>query len=131
MRTGVRISSKRSQILQCNLPYDVFSRELERGNWCHPFDERGERRDYRDIPKSLRGLIDDPFRSLAGALKRGGGYTKDKSLFSEFRWVDFLRDWIERETIENDFDVALALAMNLARSSQARGLSGWLGSVGD
>jgi hypothetical protein len=114
-----------------NLPHDVFWSALQSRNWCRPFDDKGERRDYRDIPKSLGDLIDDPFRSLAGALKRGGGYTKDKSLFSEFRWADFLRDRIERETIENDFDCALALAMSLARSYQARALPGWLGSVSD
>jgi hypothetical protein len=42
-----------------------------------------------------------------------------------------LLDRIERETIENDFDCALALAMSLARSYQARALPGWLGSVSD
>ena len=114
-----------------NLPHDVFWSALESRNWSHPFDDKGERRDYRDLPKSIGDLIDDPFRSLAGALKRGGGYTKDKSPFSEFRWADFLRDRIERETIENDFDCALELAMSLARSCEAKALPGWLGSVSD
>ena len=53
------------------------------------------------------------------------------SPFSEFRWADFLRDRIERETIENDFDCALALAMSLARSCEAKALPGWLGSGSD
>ncbi len=111
------------------LSHDVFWSALESRNWSHPFDDKGERHDYRDIPKSIGDLIDDPFRSLAGALKRAGGYTKDKSPFSEFRWADFLRDWIERETIENDFDCALALAMSLAWSREAKALPGWLAGV--
>jgi hypothetical protein len=54
---------------------------------------------------------------------------KDKSPFSEFRWADFLRDRIERETIESDFDCALALAMSLAWSREAKALPGWLAGV--
>jgi len=114
-----------------SLAPDAFWSTLESRNWSHPFDDQGQRRDYRDMPKSISDLIDDPFRSLAGPLKRGGGYSKDKSPFSEFRWADFLRDRIERETIENDFDCALALAMSLARSCEAKGLPGWLGSGSD
>jgi hypothetical protein len=109
------------------LSRDEFWSALEGRNWSHPFDDTGERRDYTDVPKSLDDLIDDPFRSLAGALKRAGGYTKDKAPFSEFCWADFLRDRIGRQTIECDFDFALALAVRLARSHEARALPGWLG----
>jgi hypothetical protein len=37
----------------------------------------GRRRGYEDIPKSIKDLIDDPFRSLAGQLRRVGGFAKD------------------------------------------------------
>jgi hypothetical protein len=30
-----------------------------------------------DIPKSVSALVDDPFRSLAGELRRVGGFAKD------------------------------------------------------
>ena len=76
---------------ESSLPHDEFWAVLERYYWVHPFDDKGERVSYRNIPKSISKLIDDPYRSLAGALKRAGGYTKDKSPFSEFRWADFLR----------------------------------------
>ena len=76
---------------ESSLPHDEFWAVLERYYWVHPFDDKGERVAYRNIPKSISKLIDDPYRSLAGALKRAGGYTKDKSPFSEFRWADFLR----------------------------------------
>jgi hypothetical protein len=55
------------------------------------------------MPKTVFDLTDDPFRSLAGALKRTGGYAKDKAPFSEFRWADFLRNRIARPTVEFDF----------------------------
>ena len=77
------------------------------------------------MPTSVDDLIDDPFRSLAGAVKRAGGYAKDRSPFSEFRWADFLRCRIARELVERDFGRALALAMNLAQSNEAAALPGW------
>ena len=77
------------------------------------------------MPASVGELIDDPFRSLAGAVKRAGGYAKDKAPFSEFRWADFLRHRIPREMIERDFGRTLALAMNLSQSTEAAALPGW------
>lgn len=109
------------------LSHDEFWAALERHYWIHPFDDKGARVAYRDIPKSIHELIDDPYRSLAGALKRTGGYTKDKSPFSEFRWADFLRSRIDNESIAGDFDRALHQAMKLAQSCEARELPGWLG----
>jgi hypothetical protein len=80
---------------------------------------------YDDMPESVNDLTDDPYRSLAGALKRVGGYAKDKAPFSEFRWADFLRRRITRELVEHNFGRALALAMNLAQSTEAAALPGW------
>ncbi len=68
---------------------DTFWTVLDNRSWMHPFDDRGRRRGYKDIPKSVRDLIDDPFRSLAGELRRAGGFAKDTTPFSEFLWADF------------------------------------------
>jgi hypothetical protein len=108
-----------------DLSNDEFWRILEDRRWTHPFDDEGERCAYEVLPKFVGDLVDDPFRSLAGALKRAGGYKKDKSPFSEFRWADFLRARIERRVVEFDFSGALELAMNLARSRDAEALPGW------
>ena len=102
-----------------------FWATLESHNWTHPFDAEGRRRPYDEMPASVNDLIDDSFRSLAGALKRAGGYAKDKAPFSEFRWADFLRGRIPRELVERNFGRALALAMNLAQSAEAAALPGW------
>jgi hypothetical protein len=93
----------------------------------HPFDDKGRRRDYKDIPKSVRGLVDDPFRSLAGELRRAGGFAKDTTPFSEFLWADFLRRRIKRKLVELDFDRALITAMKHAKSQEAIFLPGWCG----
>src|SRR6202022_1812673 len=48
------------------LDQDAFWFVLENRSWMHPFDDEGRRRGYKDIPKSIDELVDDPFRSLAG-----------------------------------------------------------------
>ena len=47
---------------------------MECRNWTHPYDADGRRRPYNDLPKTVDKLIDDPFRSLAGELRRAGGF---------------------------------------------------------
>lgn len=96
----------------------------ERG-WCHPYDAAGIRRPMSDIPKTVSLLADDPFRSLAGALRRAGGFTKKATPFSEFAWADFLRERIEHEWLASDFEGALGQALDLATRTAARDLPGW------
>ena len=111
------------------LDRDAFWTVMDNRNWMHPFDDAGRRRHYRDIPKSVTGLVDDPFRSLAGELRRAGGFAKDTTPFSEFLWADFLRRRIKRKAVEKDFDAALDHAVKLAKSEEADYLPGWCGPV--
>jgi hypothetical protein len=106
-----------------------FWAAMDHHQWVHPFDRHGVRRDYRDVPFHLTHLHDDPYRSLAGELRRCGGYAKDATPFSEFLWADFFRPLIAHDLIEHDFDKALAKAKKLARSQQARYLPGWCGVI--
>ena len=71
------------------LDQDAFWTVMDNRSWMHPFDSKGERRHYSDIPKRVSDLIDDPFRSLAGELRRAGGFAKDTTPFSEFLWRIF------------------------------------------
>jgi hypothetical protein len=109
------------------LESDVFWTVLDDRNWMHPFDDEGRRRHYQDIPKSVRKLIDDPFRSLAGELRRAGGFAKDTTPFSEFLWADFLRRRMKRKLVESNFDRAIEEALELAKSTDADYLPGWCG----
>jgi hypothetical protein len=99
--------------------------------WCHPYDAEGVRRDFDDIPSSIAKLADDPYRSLAGELRRAGGFAKDTTLFSEFLWADFLRSRVRRKQIESQFAAALAKALKLAKSEAAAYLPGWCGPHAD
>jgi hypothetical protein len=113
------------------LEIDAFWFVLDNRNWMHPFDDEGRRRHYADIPKSLNKLKDDPIRSLAGELRRAGGFAKEVTPFSEFLWADFLRHRIKRSLVENNFDRALEFAMKLAKSQDATYLPGWCGPAPD
>src|ERR1700722_1830397 len=108
---------------------EAFWFVLDNRALMHPFDTHGRRRPYGEIPSSIAALVDDPYRSLAGELRRVGGYAKDTTPFSEFLWADFLRRRIDRKEVERDFDRARGAALKLARSRDADYLPGWCGPI--
>jgi hypothetical protein len=114
-----------------SLERDQFWFVLDNRGMMHPFDENGRRRHHGDIPKSVADLRDDPFRSLAGELRRAGGFAKDTTPFSEFLWADFLRRRIKPKQVKKDFAKSLAKARELAKSEEANYLPGWCGPVID
>lgn len=56
---------------------EAFWGVMDNKRWVYPYDAKGERRPFRDLPKSVVDLKDDPFRSLAGELRRMGGFAND------------------------------------------------------
>jgi hypothetical protein len=111
------------------LDRDAFWFVMDNRDWTHPFDADGRRRPFGDLPKSVDKLVDDPFRSLAGELRRAGGFAKDTTPFSEFLWADFLRRRMKRKAVETNFDHALEQALELSKSVDANYLPGWCGPV--
>jgi len=111
------------------LPADSFWFVMDNRNWMHPFDEQGRRQAYDALPKSVEGLVDDPYHSLAGELRQVGGYAKDTTPFSEFLWADYLRRTVDRKLVEGQFGEALKQAMQLAKGAEADYLPGWSGPV--
>jgi hypothetical protein len=110
---------------------DAFWGVLDNRRWVYPYDAKGERRLFSDIPKTIADLKDDPFRSIAGALRRIGGFAKDTTPFSEFLWADFLRRKMSRKSVENDFEKAIEKALGFAKSKDAIYLPGWCGAASD
>ncbi len=108
------------------LEKEAFWVFMDNRGWLHPYDAEGKRRGWEDLPKSISDLADDPYRSLAGALRRAGGFAKDTTPFAEFLWADFLR---RRVRIGRNFNKALDAAMVLAKSGDADFLPGWCGPV--
>jgi hypothetical protein len=110
---------------------DSFWGVMDNKRWAYPYDSKGERRHFRDIPKSVADLKDDPFRSLAGELRRAGGFAKDTTPFSEFLWADFFRRRLSRRMVEDNFAKAIEKGLALAKSPDAVYLPGWCGPAPD
>ena len=111
---------------------DAFWGVLDSRRWVYPYDSKGERAAYKDLPKTVAGLKDDPFRSLAGELRRVGGYAKDTTPFSEFLWADFLR----RRSVAQERSMPTSTRRRrrrsaLAKSQDAIYLPGWCGPALD
>lgn len=109
------------------LGQEAFWVFLDNRGWLHPFDQRGKRRDYSAIPKHVGKLTDDPFRSLAGAVREAGGYAKETMPFSDFIWADYFRRRIKPAHLDRKFEQTVAAAVSLARSRDASFMPGWCG----
>jgi hypothetical protein len=110
---------------------DAFWGVMDNKRWVYPYDSKGERCHFKDIPKSIKDLKDDPFRSLAGEIRRAGGFAKDTTPFSEFLWADFLRRKMSRKSVDDNFSKAVEKALALAKSDDAIYLPGWCGPHSD
>jgi hypothetical protein len=109
------------------LDRDAFWFFLDNRSLMHPYDAEGRRRGYEEIPGSVRDLVDDPFRSMAGELRRVGGFAKETLPFSEFLWADFLRRRMALKVVQSNFTHAMEKALDLAKSVDANYLPGWCG----
>ncbi|MES1156357.1 MAG: ParB-like protein [Alphaproteobacteria bacterium] len=100
---------------------------LDSHGWVHTYDADGERVGFDAIPKHIAKLADDPYRSLAGAVRRAGGFAKDATPYVEFMWASFFRTRIAKADIAKDFEGALDDALKLAHGGDADYLPGWCG----
>jgi hypothetical protein len=110
---------------------DAFWGVMDNKRWVYPYDAKGARRHFRELPRTVEDLRDDPFRSLAGELRRAGGFAKDTTPFSEFLWADFLRRRLSRKSVEDNFAKAVEKSLALVRGHDAVYLPGWCGPATD
>ena len=104
----------------------TFWRTMEFRAWTHPYDHRGRRRDFADMPQKLTKMQNDPYRSLAGLVRMAGGYAKDTAPFSEFLWADFFRPRVAARLIVGQQGRATRMGVKLSRSKDACYLPGWI-----
>ena len=109
------------------LEKEAFWVFMDNRAWLHPYDAEGKRRPWEDLPKRIADMADDPYRSLAGALRRAGGFAKDTTPFAEFLWADFFRRRIKPGRLKSHFNKALDEALTLAKSGDTDFLPGWCG----
>lgn len=116
------------------VPPQLFWLRMEFGGWAHPYDENGKRCDSGAIPSNLGQLRDDPYRSLAGFVRKAGGCAKDATPFTEFLWAEYFRQLIPVAKLQPTKDEALLHAtvqeaVLLACSADAKFLPGWTGGI--
>ena len=65
---------------------------LDNRNWMQHVRRRGHQRPYKDLPKTVADLIDDPFRSLAGDCDAPAGSPRTRRLSANSCWRIFCVD---------------------------------------
>lgn len=106
------------------LDIKTFWRTMEFYGWSPPYDKNGTRVSYDHIPLTINNLEDDPYRSLAGALRVPGGFAKDVTPYAEFLWADYFRHRIPAKQLKMSLDSVLQEALLLAGSDSANHLPG-------
>lgn len=111
------------------MSYLMFWRVMHAKKWTYLYDQFGDGpRQALYLPLDVRGMADDPYRSLAWLVRQQGGYENSTKTFFEFEWANFFRsqkllDQHGREALNS----ATKKAVKLARSPAACKLPGFTG----
>jgi len=116
-----------------------FWKHLKVNNEVYLEDQNGTPIKPNDLPTSVKNLKNDPFRSLAGAVRESCGFKKGDTSSSsqdylEFQWADYLRaHWgptgLATSDIDREFDSATNAALHLAVETAAASLPGYTGKI--
>ncbi|CAD6558433.1 ParB-like protein [Paraburkholderia sabiae] len=104
-----------------------FWLSMENRHWVSPFDARGERIAFQQMPKHVWESEEDDFRDLAADARDAGGYAKTDVPLADFRWADFFRRYLPAPFSEPEYGARIAQAVALAQADLAVGLPGYLG----
>ena len=109
--------------------YREFWRQMTRERLAYMHDQFGDGpRSPLYLPNDIRGLADDPYRSLAWLVRKEGGYENSDEPFAEYKWASLFRG---RRLLESrgrrGLRAALRESVDLARSPAAKNLPGYVG----
>jgi hypothetical protein len=104
---------------------DFWSR-MKSANWVYLYDKGAGPKDVSALPTHLADMTDDPYRSLAWAVRDAGGYGADDAVpYADFHWADFFRSRVKIGEGDAGFDQAVQEALKLAHSPEAKGMPGY------
>jgi hypothetical protein len=110
------------------LSYHRFWQKMARLNYAYLYDQFGngpQKPLY--LPMDIRGMADDPYRSLAWMVRKEGGYENTNVTFAEFQWADLFRKKCLLDTQgRSGFHPAVAKGLRVAKSSAAKALPGYI-----
>lgn len=109
------------------MTFAQFWKRMDRGNSVYPYCQFGEGpREPIYLPRDIRGLADDPYRSLAWFVRKAGAFENSEKNFAEFQWANFFRSKKLLKSGGNwDFARAIIRATRLAQSKEAKDLPGY------
>lgn len=107
-----------------------FWNSMKEKQYVWLYDEHGNEISIEDfpqmLPSSIKGCKDDLYRSVAGLVRRAGGYNKDWKPFAEFKWANYFRKYMPLSSHLSELPSSvIKSAINLARSPLASGLPGY------
>ncbi len=110
------------------LNYHRFWQKMARKNYAYLYDQFGKGPQHAlYLPMDVRGMADDPYRSLAWMVRKEGGYENSNQTFAEFKWADLFRS---KRLLDSQgrsgFHAAVVRGVKLAKSSKAKGLPGFI-----
>ena len=112
---------------QTQMTYPEFWKWMFSNRAAYPFCQFGEGpRKALYLPRDIRSLADDPYRSLAWFVRKSGGFENSDKNFAEFRWANFFR---KRGLLDDagpkGMSEAMVTAVKLAQSAAAKKLPGY------
>jgi hypothetical protein len=109
------------------MSYVQFWRWMFKTRNAYPYCQFGEGpRKAIYLPRDIRGLADDPYRSLAWFVRKAGAFENSDRNFAEFKWANFFRArrLLDRHGLAG-MSQALVRAVSLAQSPAAKQLPGF------
>jgi hypothetical protein len=126
---GIEATSCQLEADYSGLDPGSFWAKMEEQHWVYLYDENGKGpRSPADLPRTVAGLKDDPYRSLASAVRDGGGFSKVSTPFAEFEWANYFRSsGISVAEIRGNFRKSVKEASAIAAKREACSLPGYKG----
>jgi hypothetical protein len=104
-----------------------FWEHMTEQGWVYLHDQFGKGPHAPQLlPIDVRGLADDPFRSLAWLVREHKGFNKSERPFCEFSWANFLRQHLDTHPGRLGFEEALRHALDLCHRPEAKKLPGYM-----
>ena len=105
---------------------DSFWKEMIAHKWVYLYDGHGKGPlDPRQLPKKIKDLEDDPFRSLSWAVRERDGYHESEEAFAEFSWANFFRKKLVNDNSNANMEQLIKEALKICHMPEASGLPGY------
>ncbi len=103
-----------------------FWEKMKQHGWLYLYDNQGHGPlDPEKLPTKVTQMTDDPYRSLAWAVRKRAGFERSPASYSEFQWANFFRKRVPLGKGEEGFQQAIETALRLSHSAEAKDLPGY------